>query len=196
MKSTIRGAYFEHLTELDMKTTSYSLVLCLCLSACGGDEDPPPARGGEETARTEPDPVEEASPPEACSVDAQAAAIAEDPSFELRATATGPYVAGQPGTFGVELTPRGVYHVNQEFPMTVRPCAGEGVTLPSAELGNDDAAERSEQRARFAVPFTAASAGEHRVSAVVDFAVCTPENCMPEQRTIAVLLPVESPAPE
>ncbi|MBX3270957.1 MAG: hypothetical protein KF729_11895 [Sandaracinaceae bacterium] len=177
-----------------MKTT-WMLVLSLALGACGGDSDATPATGGE-TARPAPDPAPEPAPPEACAVDTAAGPVAEDPTFELRATATGAYAPGQPGTFGIELTPRGEYHVNQDFPMTVRPCAGEGVTLPNAELGNDDAAERTEQRARFAVPFTAASAGEHRVSAVVDFAVCTPENCMPETRTIALVLPVESPAAE
>ncbi len=182
-----------------MKTTAgfaMALFLGLGLAGCGDDS---PAGGEPETSGTEataPDPEPQAEAPEACAVDGEAQAVVEDPTFELRATATGPYTAGQPGTFAVQLTPRGVYHVNQDFPMSVRPCAGEGVTLPNADLGNDDAAERTEQTARFAVPFTAASAGEHRVSAVVDFAVCTPENCMPEQRTIALLLPVESPAAE
>lgn len=166
----------------------------LVLVACGGDEE----AGGEATAQTETPPADEPPPepeepaePEACEVDGDAAAVAEDPSFELRASASGPYTAGEAGSFGIQLTPRGEYHVNEQFPLRVRPCAGEGVTLPSPELDNEDAAEHTEQTARFDVPFTASEAGEHRVSAVVDFAVCTPETCIPETRTVAVLLPVE-----
>ncbi|MCB9591338.1 MAG: hypothetical protein H6719_01290 [Sandaracinaceae bacterium] len=182
--------------ELGMKTM-WMVALSLTLAACGGDEDPAPS-GGETAANPEPvvEAPEEPAEPEACTVDGEAQPAAEDPSFELRATATGPYTTGERGTFGIQLTPRGEFHVNQDFPMSVRPCAGEGVTLANAELGNEDAAERTERGARFDVPFTPTAAGEHRVSAVVDFAVCTPENCMPEQRTIALLLPVESPAAE
>ena len=175
----------------------WMLALALCFVACGGEEEAP-AADEEPVAEAEPAedeaPPEEPAEPEACTVDAEAAAVAEDPSFELRASAAGPYAPGEEGTFNIELTPRGVYHVNQDFPMTVRPCAPEGVALASAEMGPEDAAERSEERARYAVPFTAENAGEHRVSAIVDFAVCTPENCMPERRTIALLLPVEAPA--
>lgn len=164
------------------------------LVACGGEEEA--SSSTEATDEAPAEPVAQAEPeppaePEACEVDGEAADVAEDPSFELRASASGPYAAGEAGSFGIQLTPRGEYHVNDQFPLRVRPCAGDGVTLPSAELGNDDAAERSDERARFDVPFTAASAGEHRVSAIVDFAVCTPETCIPETRTVAVLLPVE-----
>ncbi len=179
-----------------MKTT-WILVAGFLLATfigCGGEEET--AAATEESSEAEPaeapsEPAEAPSEREACTVDAEAGAVAEDPTFELRATATGPYTAGERGTFAIVLTPRGGYHVNQGFPTSVRPCAGDGVTLPNAELGNDDAAERTEQRARFLVPFTASEAGEHRVSAVVDFAVCTPETCMPDQRTVAVLLPVQ-----
>jgi len=117
--------------------------------------------------------------------------LVEDPSFELRATASGPYSVGDRGTFDILLTPRGNYHVNEDYPMTVTLAGPEAVMWPRSELGNEDARERTRARARFDVPFTASSAGQHRVTANVDFAVCTPETCMPEQRTLAVLLPVE-----
>jgi len=169
----------------------------LVFAACGAEEEAA-ADDDDVTAEAEPvteddapDEMEEPAEPEACEVDGEAAAVAEDPSFELRASASGPYTAGEQGTFGIRLTPRGEYHVNEQFPLRVRPCAAEAVTLPSPELDNEDAAEHTEQTARFEVPFTATEAGEHRVSAIVDFAVCTPETCIPETRTVAVLLPVE-----
>lgn len=136
---------------------------------------------------------------------ASARDVAEDPSFELRASATGSYAQGQEGRFEVALTPRGNYHVNDQYPMTIT-LAGPGeVTFPSAEITREQAAEYGEPRARFQVPFTATAAGQHRVTAQVDFAVCTPESCMPDCRTLALVLPVQAagegaaagaPAPE
>lgn len=116
--------------------------------------------------------------------------VVEDPTFELRASAAGPYSAGEAGDFEIQLTPRGEYHVNQEFPMNVALSGPDGVELPGQPLGNADADEFTEERARFRVPFTAGEAGEHRVTAEVDFAVCTPEACMPDHRTLALVLPV------
>ena len=183
-----------------MKTTCMVALMVLAAgltAGCGADEaetpsvDEPATEATDNTAdNAEPTDTEE-PPAEACSVDGEAGDVAEDPTFELRATLHGPYTAGQDGAFSIELTPRGGYHVNEDYPTSIRPCAPSAVTLPSAELGNSDAQERSAERARFDVHFTAAEAGEHRVSAVVDFAVCSDENCMPETRTLAVLLPVQ-----
>ncbi|MFN9811312.1 MAG: enoyl-CoA hydratase-related protein, partial [Deltaproteobacteria bacterium] len=52
-----------------------------------------------------------------------------------------------------------------------------------------EAAEFSETVARFEVPFTA-TPGHHELRALVDFAVCTPESCMPDSRTLAIALDV------
>jgi hypothetical protein len=147
--------------------------------ASGGGGDTPAATGGGA-----------AEPGGGCGDPSQAGPSADDPTFELRATARGPYAPGEQGRFEVSLTPRGVYHVNTQYPMAIRLQGPVEVSFPSAELGVDDAAEIVEPRARFDVPFTARSAGEHRVLAEVDFAVCTPESCMPDCRTLAVVLPV------
>ena len=63
--------------------------------------------------------------------------------------------------------------------------------LAGTGVPREAATEYSETVARFPVRFTPTAAGQHRVTAVVDFAVCTPEACMPDARTLAVLLPVE-----
>jgi hypothetical protein len=177
-----------------MKKSLWGLVLVSALSlslvGCGGEEDGAASAQGA-SAEAEPSRATEGSETaEAEDTGAAAGPVAEDPTFELRAEAQGPYAAGEPGTFEIRLTPRGAYHVNQEFPMNVALSGPGGVELPEADLGNDDAEELSEERARFSVPFTAALAGEHRVTAEVDFAVCTPEACMPDRRTLALVLPV------
>lgn len=117
--------------------------------------------------------------------------VVTDPAFELRAAAAGPFRSGELGRFSITLTPRGQWHVNQEYPIRVELDAPGEVGLPKTELERADAAEFGEERARFDVPFTPSAAGEHRVRAKVSFAVCTDENCIPDERTLALVLPVE-----
>lgn len=158
----------------------FSVVL-----GCGDESEEivggPGTRAPENPAPTK---VEPPTPP------AAAGPVITDPSFELRANASGPYTSGALGQFGIVLTPRGNYHVNEEFPITVTVSGPAGVAFPKSTLERGDAAEFGEQRARFDVPFTPSAPGEHRVEAKVSFAVCTPENCIPDERTLAVLLPV------
>lgn len=194
------------MVQTTMRGLVGALLCALALVACGSEERESAPSGEHVAATGEGATGEGAGEPAGggpaagggCGDPAQAAAVAEDPSFELRATASGPYAPGQEGRFDIALTPRGEYHVNTQYPMTIRVQGTDEVTFPAAELGPDRAAEIVEPRARFQVPFTARSAGEHRVVAEVDFAVCTPESCMPDCRTLAVVLPVtgEAPAPE
>jgi hypothetical protein len=150
---------------------------------CGGEES---SGGGGSSPTDTP-----ASP--SGSENAAAGPLVEDTTFELRASPSGPYTAGQQGTFEIRLVPRGDYHVNVDplFPFAIALSGPGAVQFPEASLDREDAAEFTEQRARFAVPFTAREAGQHRVTATVDFAVCTPSTCLPEQRTLALVLPVQ-----
>ncbi|AKF06616.1 hypothetical protein DB32_003765 [Sandaracinus amylolyticus] len=168
-----------------------ALFCALAMVACGGEEraaEPAPAPEGAGSGA--PTTAQAPAPGGGCGDPAAAREVAEDPSFELRATASGPYAPGEEGRFDIALTPRGNYHVNTQYPMAIRLQGPGDVAFQRAELGPDDAAEMVEPRARFQVPFTARAAGEHRVVAEVDFAVCTPESCMPDCRTLALVLPV------
>lgn len=163
-------------------------ALAAALMGCDDEAKPPAeptspvtAAPAEPTAKAEP----AAEAPEALT------STASDPSFLLSLKPAGPYAAGKLGTFVVDLEPRGEYHVNEDYPMSVTVSAGEGLSLPKAELQKDDAAEFGEKKARFEVPFTPATKGEHRVQAHVRFAVCTPETCVPDERKLALALPVE-----
>lgn len=178
-----------------MKTKAWMIMAVVCslslATACGEDEEAAGGddtqaatdeTGGEDTTAEEPEEPEEPEAPPG--------PVAEDPTYELRATAAGPYTAGSEASFQIQLTPRGEYHVNQDFPMEIALSGPDGVTLPGDTLGNGDAAEFTEETARFDVPFTAAAAGEHTVTAEVDFAVCTPQACFPEHRTLALAVAV------
>ncbi len=170
-------------------------TLALALGACGDDEEQTEGTVTESPAEPQAPAAEEregaagAQAPEAA--EAAGGPVVNDEAFELRAAASGPYTHGQLGQFAITLTTRGEWHVNQEYPIAVELTAPSEVGLPKAELERGDAAEFGEERARFDVPFTPTAAGEHRVEAKVSFAVCTDENCIPDERTLALVLPVE-----
>jgi hypothetical protein len=116
--------------------------------------------------------------------------VAKGESFELRAAAAPQYDSGSLGQFEVTLTGRGKWHINQDFPVKVSVAAPGEVELTKRELKKSDAAEFAEEKARFEIPFTPQSKGEHRVEAEVSFAMCTPETCVPQKKKLAVKLPV------
>lgn len=166
-----------------MRWTWVAVLSAMVLAGCG-EEAAASGRATETETETAPpvgEPEEEAGP------------LIRDASFELRATASGPYTAGQAGTFEIRIVPRGEYHFNVDpnFPFSIALGGPAPVSFPESTLDREDSAEFTEQRARFEVPFTASAAGEHRVTATVDFAVCTPSTCLPEQRTLALSLPVQ-----
>jgi hypothetical protein len=173
-----------------MRRFGIGLVLLLALAgswvACGGGETEPPATETPPPATT----ADSVPPPSSAAPAAEARAVWDEPSFELRGDAPGPYTAGSEGHFTIRLTPRGNYHVNQQYPLSITLTGPSGVTFPHPTVTVDQAQTMTEQLASFEVPFTASAAGTQHVTALVDFAVCTPEACMPDSRTVAVDLAV------
>lgn len=117
--------------------------------------------------------------------------VASDASFELRLAPGGTYRVGELGHVVLTLAPKGEYHVNQEYPMRLSMRGPSELTFPKTDIEKSDAAEYTESIAKFDVPLTPSVAGEHRVIADVDFAVCTEETCVPDQRKLALALTVE-----
>lgn len=111
-------------------------------------------------------------------------------TFSLVSSGAESYRAGEVGQFAIELTGREGWHVNMEYPTVVQ-LEGEGLTFPSARLEREQAAQYAEERVRFDVPFTPAAAGERSVTARVQFAMCNPSNCVPEERTLTLALAVQ-----
>lgn len=168
------------------RITAICLLVC-SLCACGPKAETAPQEAAEPGVA--PPAAKPAEPPAAPA--AVASDRVEDPTFELAAAPAGPYAPGKLGSFAISLKPRGEYHINQDFPMSVSLQSNAGIEFPKAKLDKPQAAEFGEKLARFDVPFTAKTAGAHKVEALVKFAVCTPENCVPDERTLAVVLPVE-----
>lgn len=118
-------------------------------------------------------------------------AVITDPTFVLRIDPAGKYVAGQLARVDVALEPRGGYHINQEYPISIELTSDDGIALIKPKLGRSDAAKFNKKTALFEVPLTPKSQGQHRLLAKVRFAVCTDETCVPDTRTLALALVVE-----
>jgi hypothetical protein len=92
--------------------------------------------------------------------------------------------------FDIIVDAQGQWHLNTEFPteLTVLdpPAA---VKFRKTTLGPADALTFSEPKFHFQVPFMA-SAGNHAIKVKLAFAVCTPETCVPEERTVELSLHV------
>lgn len=147
-------------------------------------------------------PAEPAPPPPAPAVAAAPSAVAAEPvagaapssieeaSFALRLAEAGPYKAGELGRVVLQIEPRGKFHINQEYPVEIALSGTPDTTFPKTTLMRPDAAEFDENKARFEVPFTVKSAGDHKLSCNVKFAVCTDENCVPDERDLSLALAV------
>jgi len=160
-----------------MRHPSYVALLALLqLGACSKSE---PA----------PEPAPPPAAPAAKSAEAPRPSI-EDNTFKLVLSGEPAYEGGKPGVAKLTLEARGGYHVNQEYPIRVDLKAPAGVKLTKPSLGRTDAAAFGERSAEFALPFSA-DPGAHALTATVDFAVCTAETCVPDQRTVALDLKVQ-----
>jgi hypothetical protein len=159
------------------------ITLIVCLTSVVG------CSSGDSTA---PAPTANAAAPAAAAPQptAPAGPTIEENIFRLAFEGAAPYTAGQPGGLKVVIEPRGGYHINQDYPVRVDLKAPAAVKLAKPSLGKGDAATFGEKNAAFDVGFTA-DKGSHDLSATVDFAVCTAETCVPEQRTIAIALNVQ-----
>jgi len=112
-------------------------------------------------------------------------------NFSLWMQSSGRYKAGQQGFVEVVLVPKGDFHCNQEYPYKVKMgAAPAGVTYPTA-IVRTEGLSVSPSRATMRVPFVAQNAGDAKVSGQFFFSVCTSEQCVIDNRAVAVTVKVE-----
>jgi len=152
------------------------------VGACGGNAQREAAEASQvQTAQAQ-------VPAEAAAKPVAVGSSVEETGYSLRLVEAGPYKAGELGRVVLKLTPRGEFHINQDYPFQVSLTADAATQFAKADLARSDAAEFAENSARFEVPFTPGTAGDHKLSANVKFAVCTAENCIPDERELALLI--------
>lgn len=150
------------------------LVLCACDKPKEGSSSltkkvAEPAHAKQEAAKPQP-----------------AGPLVETEGFRLEAKETASWQSGREGSVKVSLTAKGIYHVNQEFPIEVVVEPATGVEIKKDRLTRQDAEKFDKTAAVFSLPITPATAGSHELKMKVSFAVCTDQNCVPDERVLAL----------
>ena len=130
------------------------------------------------------------------SVGAETAPIAKGPKVEadnyiVEIKGAGEYKAAQEGTVEVTLLPKGVYHINAQYPMKFKVAEGaDGVTYTKAVLKREDGTF-DEKKGTFKVPFVAAKPGKAKVGGTLHFSVCSESQCVIDKKEIEVAVDVK-----
>lgn len=99
---------------------------------------------------------------------------------------------GGTGTVRVRLAAAPGYHVNRDFPSSLRLAPPAGVDLPKPIVSvKEGGAKIEEQQATFDVVYTARVAGAQAFTGTVSFAVCTATTCDPHREKVAFTVDVK-----
>ncbi|MDI1443867.1 hypothetical protein [Polyangium sp. 6x1] len=160
--------------------------------APGAAPEPPPAPPP--AAAPEPPPTVAAAPaptPEPPPPPPVVSPKVGEQSFSLWMQSSGRYKAGQQGFVEVVLVPKGDFHCNQEYPYKMKLGAPPaGVTYPTP-IVRAEGVSVSASRAVMRVPFVPQNAGDANVAGKFYFSVCTSEQCVIDNRDVAVTVKVE-----
>jgi len=113
-----------------------------------------------------------------------------DDRYELTVDAAQAKV-GEPASVAVRVVPKAPWHMNLDFPTSLKVEAAAGVELAKAQLGKADAAKLDEHGCRFDVGFTASEPGERTFTGKFKFAVCQDEACAPVTRDVEFKVAVQ-----
>ena len=115
----------------------------------------------------------------------------DEKNFSLEMKAAGPYKAGQQGNVEVVLEPKGDFHCNQEYPYKIKlGAAPPGITYPQAVV-KTEAITIKPEKAVMKMPFTPEKPGDAKLSGNFYFSICTSQQCVIENRELAVMVKVD-----
>lgn len=115
-------------------------------------------------------------------------AHAEPTSFTLSVEAPETKV-GAPARAKVKLVAGTGYHVNADYPTSLKLTPPAGVDLPKPTLSAKEAAIKPSE-AQFDVAYTAKEAGKKTFSGILSFAVCTATTCDPHREKVTFTVDV------
>ena len=124
---------------------------------------------------------------------ASGAAWAEAPaaakSFTLTVLAPAAKIGAAAGA-KVEVKPMKGYHINKDYPTSLKITAPAGVDVPKPKLSKADGTV-TETGAAFDVAFTAREAGTKSFTGTLSFAVCTDTTCDPQRLPVSFTVDVK-----
>jgi hypothetical protein len=115
----------------------------------------------------------------------------EDAIFALRVEKADSYSVGKEASFFVVLSPKGEYHINQEYPTSIALNSSAELSFKKNKLLKPDATRFDEKLAKFELPFSAVKNGDFPLEVKASFAMCTAETCIPFDKTLALSLSIK-----
>lgn len=114
----------------------------------------------------------------------------DEAMFLLEAVpSTTAFTSGTPGAVTIRLVPKAGYHVNMEYPIMIDVTGPAELGIGKAHLERADAAAYEPAGFRYDCAVTPTAAGSREWRALVNFAVCTDQNCL--QQEAPLLLPIQ-----
>jgi len=108
-------------------------------------------------------------------------------NYIVEAKVTAPAKAGQESSIEINLTTKGDYHINKQYPYKFKTSdpAPEGVTFPKPTLLRADGTFE-EKTGKFKVPFVAAKAVKTTIGGTFSISVCSDANCIMDKQNIDI----------
>jgi hypothetical protein len=108
-------------------------------------------------------------------------------NYVVEAKVVTPAKAGQESSIEINLTTKGDYHINKQYPykFKVADPAPAGVTFPKPMLQRADGTF-DEKTGKFKVPFVAAKAGKTTIGGTFSISVCSDANCIMDKQAVDV----------
>jgi len=123
-------------------------------------------------------------------LDPHAPARIETATYVLELASAADASTAQPTEVWLTLEGRGGFHVNLEYPLRVDLGGSSTLVLERTTLLASDAVEVGDARARWKAQAHWSGAGEQWIAARVQFAMCTEDACVPDERVVAVAVQV------
>lgn len=121
----------------------------------------------------------------------EGAAPSADDRYALQIEPPADAAAGKEAEVVVRVVPKAPWHINLDFPTSLKLVPSAGLTLASGELKKADARKLDDNNCEFAVKVTPSAAGEHVVSGQLKFAVCQDEACSPVTEDVELKVAVK-----
>lgn len=192
---SLLDARFARLVLLPIVLTGIAGSMGSALTACGG-ETKEPASAPEQSAKTSKD----AEGAKTASADGaivgkpvdggagKTATVSESDAdgdrYDVVVTTPTDAAVGQRAVVSIKVEPKGVWHMNLEYPAALSVEAPGGVTMEKAAQKKADAKRLDENGAEFEVAFTPEEAGEKTFGGEFKFAVCQDEACHPVKESL------------
>ncbi len=167
--------------------------------ACGSNNkptpepSPPPSSAGPSAGPSAVVPTGgKATTPAATKAGSEPESIDED-TFAMEVVGARELPVGEPQRLQLKIQTKGPWHINQEYPLEVllKSNHPEVVHVDTTPADRSTANYEGETQVWFPLVVTPKQSGSATIQVEVDFAVCTDENCVPEQRILQLTLGVK-----